>query len=125
MKEYGKMWTKLLEASGGKLEMSKCFFYLLTWKWDNKGYASPATKIEQMHQIQQNSNEEYKFNIEQKETQISHKTLGTMKTIIGDKNDHYKFSMKKKATKSAKKQVWLNLTDDKRENCTFLVMYHR
>ena len=27
-------WQQLLEASGGKLELSKCFFYILTWSFD-------------------------------------------------------------------------------------------
>jgi hypothetical protein len=30
----GKLWADLLEASGGKLELTKCFFYLLSWSWD-------------------------------------------------------------------------------------------
>jgi hypothetical protein len=30
-------WKELLEASGGKLELTKCFYYILTWRFDNKG----------------------------------------------------------------------------------------
>jgi hypothetical protein len=25
-------WKELLEASGGKLELTKCFYYILSWK---------------------------------------------------------------------------------------------
>jgi Reverse transcriptase (RNA-dependent DNA polymerase) len=37
LKEDGTWWAGLLPATGGKLELSKCFFYLLTWKYDKKG----------------------------------------------------------------------------------------
>jgi hypothetical protein len=30
-------WKELLEASGRKLELTKCFYYILTWKFDTKG----------------------------------------------------------------------------------------
>lgn len=27
-------WRELLEASGGKLELTTCFYYILSWKFD-------------------------------------------------------------------------------------------
>jgi hypothetical protein len=36
-KEDGNRWSELLQASGGVLEFSKRFFYLLSWHWDTKG----------------------------------------------------------------------------------------
>jgi hypothetical protein len=30
-------WEALLHATGGKLELSKCFFYLIFWKFDEEG----------------------------------------------------------------------------------------
>jgi hypothetical protein len=40
-------WKELLEASGGKLELTKCFYYILTWKFDSKGNPVPTTIREQ------------------------------------------------------------------------------
>jgi hypothetical protein len=36
-------WKELLEASGGKLELTKCFCYILTWRFDKKGHPIPTT----------------------------------------------------------------------------------
>jgi hypothetical protein len=40
-------WKEVLEASGGKLELTKCFYYILTWKFDGKGNPVPTTIAEQ------------------------------------------------------------------------------
>ena len=39
-------WNALLAATGGKLELTKCFFYILHWKFDAEGNPSPMTKEE-------------------------------------------------------------------------------
>lgn len=36
-------WKELFEPSGGKLALSKCFYHILLWKYDDKGSASPLT----------------------------------------------------------------------------------
>jgi hypothetical protein len=36
-------WKKLLEASGGKLELTKCFYCILSWKFNELGDAIPTT----------------------------------------------------------------------------------
>jgi hypothetical protein len=36
-------WKELLEASGGKLELAKCFYYILSWKFNELGDAIPTT----------------------------------------------------------------------------------
>jgi hypothetical protein len=40
-------WKELLEASGGKIELTKCFYYILMWKFDKKGNPIPTTITEQ------------------------------------------------------------------------------
>lgn len=80
-------WASLLEASGGKLELSKCFYYLLTWKFNSEGDPTPMSINEQMlHtssiQITGGSNTEV-TTITQLEVDKPHKTLGTWKTISG------------------------------------------
>ena len=39
-------WEQLLAATGGKLELSKCFYYILQWKFDEEGRLSCASKEE-------------------------------------------------------------------------------
>jgi Reverse transcriptase (RNA-dependent DNA polymerase) len=41
------IWIEFLEASGSKLELSKCFYYVLSWKFDNDGNSVPMTIMEQ------------------------------------------------------------------------------
>jgi hypothetical protein len=43
----------LLETSGGKLELKKCFYYILSWKFDGKGNTSPTTITEQRMEVEQ------------------------------------------------------------------------
>jgi hypothetical protein len=38
-----QLWASLLEAMGGKLELSKCFYYILSWKFDHNGKPIPMT----------------------------------------------------------------------------------
>jgi hypothetical protein len=40
-------WKDLLETSGGKLELKKCFYYVLSWKFDGRGNPIPTTITEQ------------------------------------------------------------------------------
>lgn len=37
------IWTNLLSATGGKLELAKCFYYILSWKFSAQGDAIPET----------------------------------------------------------------------------------
>jgi hypothetical protein len=48
----GNYWAGLLAASGGHLELIKCFYYILTWAWDFNGNPSPQLIVDQDdHQI--------------------------------------------------------------------------
>jgi hypothetical protein len=40
-KEDAQLWEGLLSATGGELELKKCFYYVLSWKWDNNGNPIP------------------------------------------------------------------------------------
>jgi hypothetical protein len=79
-------WKELLEASGGKLELTKCFYYILTWKFDNKGNPIPKTIAEQRiktnHISIPDSTNNTNVLIQQKEIDEAHKTLGCYKCII-------------------------------------------
>jgi hypothetical protein len=79
-------WKELLEASGGKLELTKCFYYILTWKFDSKGNPIPTTIGDQRQLADQINIPEPSTNsivqIQQKEVDEAHKTLGCYKCII-------------------------------------------
>jgi hypothetical protein len=76
-------WKELLEASGGKLELTKCFYYILTWRFANKENPRPSTISEQRLETPQISVPDTFTNttivIQQKEITEEHKTLGCYK----------------------------------------------
>jgi hypothetical protein len=82
-------WKELLEASGGKLELTKCFYYILTWRFDDKGNPIPMTITDQREIAAQiNVPDMFTNNIiyiTQKEITEAHKTLGCFKCIIRNK----------------------------------------
>jgi hypothetical protein len=87
----GHLWAGLLSASGGQLEWSKCFYYLLTWHWDKYGNPTPQS-IEQQNLGNTTINlaapgQPPQF-IHQRNISESHKTLGTHKNISGDESVH-------------------------------------
>jgi len=45
LNKLAQHWEKLLFASGGRLELKKCFNYIICWKWTN-GIASMMTNAE-------------------------------------------------------------------------------
>jgi Reverse transcriptase (RNA-dependent DNA polymerase) len=92
----GTWWAGLLESAGGKLELKKCFYYLLSWKWDSKGNPIPESSEEQSQGNNEtviclNKDCKNPINLTQKETYQSHKTLGAYKCLVGEENDHIKF----------------------------------
>jgi mevalonate pyrophosphate decarboxylase len=85
------IWNELLEASGGILELSKCFYYVLSWLFDIKENGIPITIAEQralqVIPITINTNQNSKVMITQKEVTAAHKTLGCFKAIDGNENE--------------------------------------
>jgi hypothetical protein len=88
-------WQELLEASGGKLELSKCFYYILSWKFDGEGRAIPHTICEQRQEASQiaiyNTNSAKQTNINHKQVNEAHKNLGSYKSIAGNQEQQIKY----------------------------------
>lgn len=79
--------------------MSKCFYYLLTWKFNENGDPIPMSITEQQEhttniQITDENNNNSTI-ITQLEVSIPHKTLGTWKTISGCEKRHIKYLSEK------------------------------
>jgi ribonuclease HI len=89
------IWNELLEASGGKLELSKCFYYVLSWKFDADGNGIPMTIPEQqavkVDPIKITADKKDSVTILQKEVNQAHKTLGCYKAIDGNEEEQIKF----------------------------------
>jgi hypothetical protein len=84
-------WKELLEASGGKLELTKCFYYILTWKFDSKGNPTPTTITKQRQVTNRISVPDTFSNsiiqIQQREIDEAHKTLGYKCIIWNEKEE--------------------------------------
>jgi hypothetical protein len=93
LQEDGRKWVGLLEGTGGKLELTKCFYYLLSWGWDKTGSPYPQKISEQpqgLNKINIRDNSASPEYIQQKEVEESHRTLGVHKSICGREDDHLK-----------------------------------
>jgi hypothetical protein len=78
LEKDGTWWSGLLSSSGGKLEMTKRFYYLLSWKWDRNGNPVPETILEQSlennnYSISLNKGSDHPIFLEQKEVNVTHK----------------------------------------------------
>jgi hypothetical protein len=81
--KLAQRWERLLWSTGGKLELTKCFTYVIHWVFDDKGKPTQATNthLQEKLNIQpmaiSNSSEGGQIQaLEQKECFEAHKTLG-------------------------------------------------
>ncbi len=79
-------WEELLlHATGGKLELQKCFFYMMYWKFSKEGVAQLLNKDEIQCEVKiRDSETGQEVLIEQQDCNEAHKTLGAMETPSGD-----------------------------------------
>jgi hypothetical protein len=71
-------WEALLHATGGKLELDKCFYYIMHWEFDEDGNASLATPEElggDTISIRQSGDNE-EVEITHNDCNTAHRTLG-------------------------------------------------
>jgi hypothetical protein len=114
-------WKELLEAYGGKLELEKCFYYTLNWKFNKLGDAIP-TMIEEQRAIcpqitVKDTTTNSEITIQQKETMEEHQTLGCKKTMIHNnagqktklKKQSFDTGIKVKNSTFTRKQGWMAL----------------
>jgi hypothetical protein len=88
-------WKDLLETSGGKLDLKKCFYYILSWKFDDHGNPIPTTLVEQREVLNQvhipDCSLATPIAIKQKEVIVEHKTLGCFKSVLGIASTEIKY----------------------------------
>lgn len=91
-----QLWTHLLSTTGGKLELPKCFSYLVSWLFDHEGIPRMATPEEvSLNIVLQDSESLQTFNITQKNSSEAHKTLGVMECPNGNYKEEFKRLMSK------------------------------
>lgn len=94
-------WQHILAGSGGKLELIKCFYYILMWKFNKMGDPIPLTKAElEQHHGQSDititdPDTKAEVILDHKCVTEVHRTLGAFKTIAGDESEQYKVLLTK------------------------------
>ena len=68
-------WEELLTATGGKLELKKCFYYIISWAFDDDGNPHIVTETPPEITIHDHTTEDT-VTIKSKDCDKSHKTLG-------------------------------------------------
>ena len=74
LQQATQWWEQLLHATGGKLELNKCFFYNLQWEFDAEGNPNPSAEKRNV-QIKSSETGET-IDIAQRQPQEPHRTLG-------------------------------------------------
>jgi hypothetical protein len=93
MQEEAQVWERLLYTTGGALELSKCFYYIIAWDFNKHGApillnptAMPNTQIS----ITSGSDPTL-IPIEHKDASTAHVTLGVRPNPSGDTEDQGNF----------------------------------
>jgi hypothetical protein len=89
LRKEAHIWERLLWSSGGLLEIDKCRYYTIQWKFGASGKAKLTTKAE-MHQppfILTTGNTGTSVRVRQLDCDQSFRTLGIHKTISGDQTE--------------------------------------
>ena len=79
LRETAQKWESLLHSTGGALELSKCFYYLIHWTFDKKGnpkLATPDDAIPPIEIVSSATGETVR--IKQLSCHDPHKTLGVL-----------------------------------------------
>jgi hypothetical protein len=96
------IWERLLSATGGKLELTKCFYYILQWEFDEEGVPSHMSKQDLeisgvKIQIYENGKDR-PTEIKHLDCDEAHRTLGVYKTITGNQEEQKKQTSQKSET---------------------------
>ena len=102
LQKDASIWEKLLSATGGKLELTKCFYYILQWKFDEEGVPSHTSKQE----LEENGvkiaiqeiGKDQPTEIKHLDCDEAHRTLGIYKTITGNQQEQKKQTSQKSET---------------------------
>jgi hypothetical protein len=104
-------WESLLTATGGKLELSKCFFYLMYWVFNKEGEPRLLEPEELPYPIEiVDSVTKEMIRIETRSCTKAHKTLGVMESPNGDYTAETK-RLREKANDFARKASLMSVSE--------------
>jgi hypothetical protein len=84
-------WEQLLHATGGKLELTKCFYYLIYWVFDDDGIPRMMRPDELPSQVTITDSEtQQPIPVTAQAGTTAHKTLGAMECPSGDNTEEIK-----------------------------------
>ena len=87
--QTAQWWEQLLHATGGKLELQKCFYYPIIWKFNEEGIPELLLTSENRQVTMISSETGNTVTIQKKMASESHKTLGIYENPSGEYNDEY------------------------------------
>jgi hypothetical protein len=102
LQSNASIWERLLSATGGKLELTKCFYYILQWEFDDEGVPSHMSKQDledsgvKIH-IHENGKDQ-PTEIKHLDCDEAHRTLGVYNTITGNQKEQKKQTSQKSET---------------------------
>ena len=101
MQHDAQLWNDLLWASGGDLELPKCSYHVLLWKFSSSG--APLLEAGKFGDaiVVKSGDRNRNESITQKSAYTAHKTLGHYKEPSGNQRKQY-YALKAKSDKAAK-----------------------
>lgn len=88
MTATAQKWEQLLYSTGGQLELTKCFFYLIRWITDKEGVSTMDLNCTPTITITDSSNKQNMV-IQYKKCNESHKSLGVLEAPYHDTKHEY------------------------------------
>ena len=79
MEQVAQDFARKLFCTGGRLNLKKCFWYLISWRWEEDGTTSMATKAQSPGQVKMPQGYIFleKIEITRVEFNTARRTLGT------------------------------------------------
>jgi hypothetical protein len=75
LQDVAQRWEALLTSTGGQLELSKCFYYLVQWQFDKHGVPTMSKTVDSNLQVRDSSTGQ-QISITQQSPTTPHRTLG-------------------------------------------------
>jgi hypothetical protein len=91
LKKDAQIWEHLLWTSGGLLELSKCRFYIIYWKFANDGSGTmmSTTELDTPSLLLTEGKTHMLQEVKQLDLDDAFKTLGIHKTISGNQSQFF------------------------------------
>ena len=109
--DTAQWWEELLHTTGGRLELAKCFVYMIIWTFDDEGvpHLAPSDTLSPISLRDSETTE--KYTIDTLDCSLPHKTLGCMECPTGDNAPEYR-RLREKSSTLIRKASSIRVTPD-------------